>query len=233
MNSLLQLCALSLFSAVLQAPVNRGGTHGRRNLKSLLAFSRRIDEVSRWFGLVATWLVLLAALVCALDALLRYGIGTLLVLGGDGASGESFTWLFELYKANSNSLRDLQLVMFAGMVMLGSAWTLKVNEHVRVDIAYTALSDRARIWIDLTGTVLFLMPFCILMIYFSWPWFMESWTGNELSQNAGGMPRWPLKIFVPFGFALIFLQGVSELIKCVAALTSNYRREHAYEKPVQ
>jgi TRAP-type mannitol/chloroaromatic compound transport system permease small subunit len=203
-------------------------------LNALLALSRRIDEVSRWFGLIANWLVLLAALVCALDALLRYGIGTLLWMGGgDGNSSQGFTWLFELYKANSNSLRDLQLVMFAGMVMLGSAWTLKVNEHVRVDIAYTAVSDRARIWIDLSGTLLFLVPFCILMIYFSWPWFMQSWTGNELSQNAGGMPRWPLKFFVPFGFALLLLQGLAELIKCIAALTSGYRREHAYEKPVQ
>lgn len=186
--------------------------------------------MSRWFGLIANWLVLLAALVCALDALLRYSTGTLLWLGGESGS---FAWAFELYKANSNTLRDLQLVMFAGMVMLGAAWTLKVNEHVRVDLAYTAVSDRARIWIDLTGTLLFLAPLCILMIYLSWPWFMQSWTGNEGAQNAGGMPRWPLKLFVPLGFALILLQGISELIKCIAALTSDYKREHAYEKPVQ
>ena len=203
-------------------------------MKSLLALSQHIDRVSRWFGLIANWLVLLAALVCALDALMRYGISTLLWLAGnDDSSSAAFTWLFDLYKANSNTLRDLQLVMFAGMVMLGAAWTLKVNEHVRVDLAYTAVSDRARMWIDLSGTLLFLMPFCLLMIYFSWPWFMQSWTGNELSQNAGGMPRWPLKLFVPFGFALILIQGLSEAIKCVAALTTDYRREHAYEKPVQ
>jgi TRAP-type mannitol/chloroaromatic compound transport system permease small subunit len=203
-------------------------------LESALAFSKSIDKLSRWFGLISNWLVLFAALVCALDALLRYGIGTLLWLAGsDDQSSAAFTWLFDLYKANSNTLRDLQLVMFAGMVMLGSAWTLKVNEHVRVDLAYTAVSDRARTWIDLSGTVLFLMPFCALMIYFSWPWFMQSWTGNELSQNAGGMPRWPLKLFVPLGFALVLLQGVSELIKCIASLTSDYKREHAYEKPVQ
>jgi TRAP-type mannitol/chloroaromatic compound transport system permease small subunit len=203
-------------------------------MQQLLALSQAIDRLSRWFGLIANWLVLLAALVCALDALLRYSTSTLLWLGGGNSnSSQGFAWAFEMYKANSNTLRDLQLVMFAGMVMLGAAWTLKVNEHVRVDLAYTAVSDRARIWIDLSGTVLFLVPFCLLMIYFSWPWFMESWTGNELSQNAGGMPRWPLKLFVPFGFGLILLQGVSELIKCWAALTSDYKREHAYEKPVQ
>lgn len=203
-------------------------------MNRLLALSRGIDRVSYWFGLIAIWLVLLAALVCAVDALMRYGIGALLWLAGtDDSSNPAFLWLFDLYKTNSNTLRDLQLVMFAGMVMLGAGWTLKVNEHVRVDIAYTMVSDRARIWIDLTGTLLFLMPFCILMIYFSWPWFLQSWTGNELSQNAGGMPRWPLKIFVPVGFALLLLQGLAELIKCIAALTSDYRREHAYEKPVQ
>ncbi len=199
---------------------------------ALLTFSRVIDTISRWFGLAANWLVLLAALVCAVDALLRYGVtGLLWLAGGDGASG--FAFLFEIYKSNSNTLRDLQLVMFAGMVMLGAAWTFKVNEHVRVDIVYTTVSDRARLWIDVLGTLVFLIPFCVLMIYFSWPWFMQSWTGNELSQNAGGMPRWPLKLFVPFGFALLLLQGVSELIKCLAAMTSDYRREHAYEKPVQ
>lgn len=203
-------------------------------MHNLLDFSGVIDKFSRWFGLIANWLVLLAALTCALDAFLRYGInGLLWMADGEGTSSEGFTWLFDVYRANSNTLRDLQLVMFAGMVMLGSAWTLKVNEHVRVDIAYTAVSDRARIWIDITGTFLFLMPFCLLMIYFSWPWFMSSWTGNELSQNAGGMPRWPLKFFVPFGFSLIFLQGVSELIKCFAELKTGKRRQHAYEKPVQ
>jgi TRAP-type mannitol/chloroaromatic compound transport system permease small subunit len=231
----LQLYSICLFSLETQAPVNRNATRWEIYLlNSLLALSQQIDRVSRWFGLIANWLVLLSALVCALDALLRYGVGTLLWMADDNnSSGAAFTWLFDLYKANSNTLRDLQLVMFAGMVMLGAAWTLKVNEHVRVDIAYTAFSDRTRIWIDLTGTVLFLAPFCLLMIYFSWPWFMESWSGNELSQNAGGMPRWPLKLFVPLGFALILLQGLSELIKCVAALTTDYKREHAYEKPVQ
>jgi TRAP-type mannitol/chloroaromatic compound transport system permease small subunit len=204
------------------------------DLQGLLRLARTIDGLSRILGIAATWMVLLAALVCALDALLRYGLSWVLWMAGDGGNaGQGFQWLFELYKSNSNTLRDLQLVLFAGMVMLGSAWTFKVNEHVRVDLLYTAVSDRARVWIDLFGMILFLAPFCLLMIYFSWPWFMESWTGNELSQNAGGLPRWPLKLFVPLGFALLLLQGVSEAIKCIACLTIGYRREHAYEKPVQ
>jgi TRAP-type mannitol/chloroaromatic compound transport system permease small subunit len=200
----------------------------------LLALSRAIDRISQWLGVVANWLVLLAALVCALDAILRYSVSGLLYLAGNmGSAGGAVQWLFDLYRNNSNTLRDLQLVMFAGMVMLGASWTLKLNEHVRVDLLYTSVSDKARIWIDLTGTVLFLMPFCLLMIWLSWPWFMESWTSNELSQNAGGMPRWPAKLFIPLGFAFILLQGVSEFIKCMAALTHGIRREHAYEKPVQ
>jgi TRAP-type mannitol/chloroaromatic compound transport system permease small subunit len=178
--------------------------------------------------------VLLAALVSAFDALLRYSLSTVVWLDRWlSSSGGRLGWLFDIYRNNSNSLRDLQLVLFAGMVMLGASWTLKVNEHVRVDLFYASVNDRKRIWIDLTGAIFFLMPMCALLIYFSWPWFLESWTGNELSQNAGGLPRWPAKLFLPLGFAFLMLQGVSEIIKCVAALTTDYRREHGYEKPVQ
>jgi TRAP-type mannitol/chloroaromatic compound transport system permease small subunit len=203
-------------------------------MQGWLRLSRAIDELSRRTGVIANWFVLFAAIACALDALLRYSISSVIWLDRWlSSSGGNFAWAFNLYLDNSNSLRDLQLVLFAGMVMLGASWTLKVNEHVRVDLIYGSVSDRTRIIIDLTGAIFFLLPMCALLIYFSWPWFMDSWTGNELSQNAGGMPRWPGKLFLPLGFALIMLQGVSEIIKCVAALTTDYRREHGYEKPVQ
>ncbi|HUQ37912.1 MAG TPA: TRAP transporter small permease subunit [Aestuariivirga sp.] len=203
-------------------------------MEGLLRLSRAIDGLGRRTGIIANWFVLLAALVCAFDALLRYSLSTAVWLDRLLSSGEGrLGWLFDIYRENSNSLRDLQLVLFAGMVMLGASWTLKVNEHVRVDLFYASVNDRKRIWIDLTGAIFFLMPMCALLIYFSWPWFMESWTGNELSQNAGGLPRWPAKLFLPLGFALLMLQGVSEIIKCIAALTTGYRREHGYEKPVQ
>ena len=204
------------------------------NVQGLLRLSRAIDGLGRRTGIIANWFVLLAALVCAFDALLRYSLSSVIWLDRLLSSGEGrLGWLFDIYRENSNSLRDLQLVLFAGMVMLGASWTLKVNEHVRVDLFYVSVNDRKRIWIDLTGAIFFLMPMCALLIYFSWPWFLESWTGNELSQNAGGLPRWPAKIFLPLGFALLMLQGVSEIIKCVAALTTSYRREHGYEKPMQ
>jgi TRAP-type mannitol/chloroaromatic compound transport system permease small subunit len=199
-------------------------------LQAGLILSSAIDAVNRWLGIVANWMVLIATLVCALDALLRYSVNGILLAAGSNRWAQS---LFEVYRDNSNTLRDLQLVLFAGMVMLGASWTFKVNEHVRVDLLYTMGSDRKREWIDLVGGVLFLVPFCLIMIYFSWPWFLSSYLESEGSTNAGGMPRWPLKLFVPLGFGLLLLQAMSEIIKCIAALTSDYKREHAYEKPVQ
>lgn len=201
---------------------------------ALLAISRVIDEVSRRVGVFATWLVLAAALVSACNAVARYSIGAVLFLGSKtGAFQGSLTWLFDLYRNNSNTLSDLQLVMFSGMVMLGAPLTLRMNEHVRVDLVYGSVSYRTRAWIDLIGAIFFLVPMCLIMIHFTWPWFWEAWTSNEMSQNAGGLPRWPGKLFLPVGFALVLLQGISEIIKCVAALLGRYVREQAYEKPVQ
>jgi len=203
-------------------------------MAALLAVSRVIDRISRWTGVIATWLVLFAALVSAFNALFRYSISSIIWLDAKlRVFGGGLGFLFNLYRDNSNSLRDIQLIMFAGMVMLGASWTLRLNEHVRVDIVYGSASRRKRCWIDLTGAVLFLVPMCLVLIYFSWPWFLRSWVGHEMSANAGGMPRWPFKLFLPLGFALLLLQGVSEIIKCLAELTTNYRREFTYEKPVQ
>jgi TRAP-type mannitol/chloroaromatic compound transport system permease small subunit len=201
---------------------------------ALLGLSRAIDAVGRWAGLVATWLVLLASLVSAFNALFRYSIGSVIYLDTKlRVFGGGLGFLFDLYRENSNSLRDIQLIMFAGMVMLGASWTLKMNEHVRVDLIYGSVSYNRRSWIDLTGTLFFLIPTCVVLFYYSWPWFLESWRGNEMSANAGGLPRWPFKIFLPLGFALLLLQAVSEVIKCVAALRGIQSRENVYERPQQ
>lgn len=203
-------------------------------MRALLAASRLIDALSRRAGVLATWLVLLAALVSAFNAFARYSVGTVLYLDQRlGMFGGGLAWLFDLYRNNSNTMSDLQLAMFAGMVMLGAPWTLKMNEHVRVDLVYGSVGYRARTWIDLLGGIFFLVPMCLLMIHFTWPWFLEAWYGNEMSQNAGGLPRWPAKLALPVGFALVLLQGVSEIIKCLADLAGVSAREHAYEKPVQ
>ena len=123
--------------------------------------------------------------------------------------------------------------MFAAMVLLGGPYTLKVNEHVRVDLIYASVSERTRIWIDLLGGLFFLLPICLILVYFTWPFFLDSWRINEASQNAGGLIRWPVKLLLPVGFALMALQGVSEVIKRVAALSEHYRLQYRYEKPLQ
>lgn len=201
-------------------------------MELVLAITRVIDELNRRFGIIAIYLVLFASLVSAFNALLRYSTNGLMWLERI-VGGGFFGGIVDLYRQNSNALSEAQWYMFAGMVMLGAAWTLKVNEHVRVDLLYGSVSERARTWIDLLGGVFFLLPMCVLMIYFTWPWFMQSWVTNEGSNQAGGLIRWPFKLMVPVGFGLLGLQGVSEVIKCVLALTTNYVREFAYEKPLQ
>lgn len=178
--------------------------------RQLMPLTGVIDKLSEWLGVIASWLVLLACLVSAGNATIRYMI-----------SNSSNAWL------------ELQWYMFGGMVLLGAAYTLKVNEHVRVDLIYGMVSDRTRHWIDLLGGAIFLMPMCIVMIWFTWPWFVQSWAINESSNNAGGLIRWPVKLLLPVGFGLILLQGISEMIKRAAALRGFHVHEYAYEKPLQ
>lgn len=197
-----------------------------------LRFTRIIDELSRRVGLVAIWLVLFSALVSAFNAIFRYSISGMIWLERSYGGGV-FGGLVSFYTQYSNVLSESVWYMFGGMVMLGGAWTLKLNEHVRVDLFYGAISERARTWIDLLGGLFFLMPLCILLIWFTWPWFVQAWTQNIMSNAAGGLPRWPVRLMLPVGFFVLMLQGIAEIIKCIAALTTNYVREFAYEKPLQ
>jgi TRAP-type mannitol/chloroaromatic compound transport system permease small subunit len=200
----------------------------------LLALSRLIDGWTRRIGVIATWLVLLAALVSAFNALLRYSVNGLLAIDRRlGIPGGSIEWLFGLYRDNSNALGEAQWYMFAGMVMFGAAHTLRMNEHVRVDLLYGSVSGRTRLWIDLLGGIFFLLPMCALMIWFTWPWFLEAWASGEMSANSGGLMRWPVKLCLPLGFGLVALQGLSEIIKCSAALTGAQARDSLYERPLQ
>jgi len=179
-------------------------------MQTLIAFSRAIDWLNERFGRLATWLVLLACLISAGNALARYSLN----LG-------------------SNAWLEIQWYLFAGMVMLGAAHTLQRNEHVRVDILYGRLSTRAQIWIDILGGLLFLLPATIIMGWLSWPMFADAWLHGETSANAGGLLRWPVKLLIPAGFLLISLQGVSEIIKRVGALTGDCPTPPQYEKPLQ
>ncbi len=179
-------------------------------VKVLLSLSRGIDWLNTQLAVVANWLVLLAAVISAGNAASRY-----------------------VFSESSNGWLEIQWYMFAGMVLLGGPYTLKMNEHVRVDLVYGMVSERTRIWIDIVGGLLFLLPICVILTYFTWPWFVESWTINEASSNAGGLLRWPVKLLLPVGFFLMALQGISEIIKRVAALEHVIDVDFKYEKPLQ
>jgi TRAP-type mannitol/chloroaromatic compound transport system permease small subunit len=177
----------------------------------LLKLSRGIDWFNTQLAVVANWLVLLAAVISAGNAASRY-----------------------VFSESSNGWLEIQWYMFAGMVLLGAPYTLKMNEHVRVDLFYGMFaSERTQIWIDIICGVLFLLPICVILVYFTWPWFVESWNINEASSNAGGLIRWPVKLLLPVGFTLMAFQGVSEIIKRVAALEHVIDAEFKYEKPLQ
>jgi TRAP-type mannitol/chloroaromatic compound transport system permease small subunit len=204
-----------------------------RQLRGLLKFSRAIDDINAKFGVVANWLVLFACVISAGNAAVRYGINGFLALAADFPLLHGLASGIGWYGNNANAFLELQWYMFAGMVLLGGPYTLKMNEHVRVDLFYGMASDRTRIWIDIIGGILFLLPICIILIYFTWPWFLESYRIGEQSNNAGGLLRWPVKLILPIGFGLMALQGVSEIIKRIAALEHVIEAEFKYEKPLQ
>ena len=179
-------------------------------MQILLAFSRAVDKMNAFFGQVATWLILIACLISAGNASSRY-----------------------VFSASSNAWLEIQWYLFSAIFLLGASYTLKVNEHVRVDVIYSIISDRARLWIDAVGMAIFLLPATALLAYMNWPFFVESWSIQEGSSNAGGLIRWPVKLLPPIGFALLTLQGVSELIKRVAALAGVVHIDVKYEKPLQ
>jgi TRAP-type mannitol/chloroaromatic compound transport system permease small subunit len=187
-----------------------GRPEGNRNVRSLLRLSSAIDWLNDKFGVIANWLVLLACLISAGNAASRY-----------------------MFSASSNAWLEIQWYMFAGMVLLGAPYTLKMNEHVRVDLFYGMMSERVRIWVDIICGFLFLLPICIILVYFTWPWFVDSWRIHETSSNAGGLIRWPVKLILPVGFTLMALQGISEIIKRIAALEHVVDMHFDYEKPLQ
>jgi TRAP-type mannitol/chloroaromatic compound transport system permease small subunit len=164
-------------------------------VRSLLALARAIDALNGGVGRAVSWLVLGAVLVSAGNALARYGLDL-----------------------SSNAWLEIQWYLFSAIFLLASGWTLQRNAHVRIDVLSSGYSPRARAWVDLAGSLLFLMPMALLILYFSWPMFMQSYLGHEISSDADGLVRWPVKLLIPLGFALLALQGVSEVIKRIAFL---------------
>ena len=179
-------------------------------MNPLLRLSGLIDALNQQLAKLANWLVLLACLVSAGNAMIRYALDT-----------------------SSNAWLEVQWYMFAGMVLLGASYTLKLNEHVRVDVIYGHLRPRTRAWIDLLGVIFFLMPAALLIMAMSWPFFVESLRGQEVSPNAGGLIRWPVKLIIPVGMGLLALQGVSEIIKRIGYLLGVYNMDTQYGRPAQ
>jgi TRAP-type mannitol/chloroaromatic compound transport system permease small subunit len=161
----------------------------------LLQLSRWIDALTERVGQAARWLILLTALISAGNATARYGFNT-----------------------SSNAWLEIQWYLFAAVFLLCAGYALKHNQHVRIDVIASRFSRRAQAWIEVFGTVFFLLPMALLILVLAWPVFVASWSSGEVSSNANGLVLWPARLLVPAGFALLALQGVAELIKRVAFL---------------
>jgi TRAP-type mannitol/chloroaromatic compound transport system permease small subunit len=179
-------------------------------LRYLLALCRAIDRLNAAVGTLASCAVLIACLISAGNAVSRY-----------------------TFSISSNAWLEIQWYLFGVMFLFGAAYTLKNNGHVRVDILYSRLSPRQAAWLDLFGGILFLMPAVVIIGWMSWPFFLDSYAIREMSNNAGGLPRWPAKFLMPVGFGLLALQGLSEIIKRIAVLSGHLDLAPKYEKPLQ
>jgi len=164
-------------------------------MQGLLKISRAIDAVTAFIGKAVMWLILAAILVSAGNATSR-----------------------KLFDLSSNAWLELQWYLFGAAFMLAAAYTLQRNEHIRIDIVSNHLPRGVRHAIELFGHLFMLLPFCLLMVWETWPNMMESYSINESSSNYGGLIVWPAKAFIVAGFALLFLQGISELIKRIAII---------------
>lgn len=160
-----------------------------------LSLSKSIDSLNERIGLGISWALLIAVLICAGNALVRYLLNT-----------------------SSNAWLEIQWYLFGAIFLLASAYTLRRNEHVRIDVLVSRFSKRTQVWIDVFGFVFFLLPATLLILWYAVPYAMESIRNQEVSSNAGGLIVWPAKVLIPIGFLLLTLQGISELIKRIGYL---------------
>jgi TRAP-type mannitol/chloroaromatic compound transport system permease small subunit len=164
-------------------------------LRFLLSLSRFIDGLNERIGRSVYWLVLAMVLISAANAIVR-----------------------KVFNYSSNAFLEAQWYLFSAVFLLCAGYTLLRNEHVRIDVIAGRLSPRGQAWIDVFGTVFFLLPMAILIMWLSWPVFVQMYVHHEISGSAGGLVLWPARLLLPVGFALLVLQGISELIKRVAFL---------------
>ncbi len=164
-------------------------------MEGLLALSRAIDRFNEFIGKTVSWLILASILVSSINAVVR-----------------------KTFNMSSNAWLELQWYLFGAAFLLAAAYTLKQNEHIRIDIVYGLWSRRVQHWIDLVGHIFFLMPFTLLMVYYLVPYTLRSVRSGEMSTNAGGLIIWPAKALLLAGFVLLAVQGVSEIIKKIAVM---------------
>lgn len=167
-------------------------------MRLLQRLSALIDRANDHIGRLVYWLVLAMVLISAGNAVIR-----------------------KVFSMSSNAWLELQWYLFSAVFMLAAGYTLLKNEHVRIDIVAGRLSARTQAWIDILGTIFFLLPMTLMLTWMSWPYFMRAYTENEQSGSAGGLMLWPARILLPIGFFLLSLQGISELIKRIAFLTGH------------
>jgi TRAP-type mannitol/chloroaromatic compound transport system permease small subunit len=164
-------------------------------MKPWLALSRVIDAVTDRIGRGLTWFILAAVIISGTNAILR-----------------------KVFNIGSNAWLEVQWYLFAAVFMLGAGYAFLKNAHVRIDFISGKLTARARNWIDIIGIVFFLTPLCLMLMRLGWPLFETAWVKNEMSQNAGGLIRWPVMLLIPLGMTLLLIQAMSELIKRIAFL---------------
>jgi TRAP-type mannitol/chloroaromatic compound transport system permease small subunit len=164
-------------------------------MRILLAISSGIDWLTEWIGRSVAWLILAAVMVSAVNAVVR-----------------------KAFNMSSNAWLELQWYLFGAAFMLAASYTLKHNEHIRIDIFYSSRTRRTQHWIDLLGHIFFLMPFVILMAWMTVPYTLQAWRSGQISTNAGGLIIWPARAFLAAGFILLVFQGLSEIIKKVAVM---------------
>jgi TRAP-type mannitol/chloroaromatic compound transport system permease small subunit len=202
-------------------------------MNALLSLAQRIDRLNDRFGTLAAWAVLLSCFISAANAIVRYGLDY-----------------------SSNAFLEIQWYLFAACVMLGASQVLRLNEHVRVDLVYSRLGGRGKVFVDLFGLVVFLLPVMAYMAWLSWGLFVvklstgmsaadsvaslgfmgyvaKLLTSGELSSNSGGLIRWPVMLVLPLGFGLVTLQGLAEVVKRAAWLAHRYDMDTHYERPLQ
>lgn len=164
-------------------------------MKAMLTLANGIDVVNERIGKTAIWLVLVVVIISAGNALSRYALNM-----------------------SSNAWLEIQWYLFSGIFLLCAAYVLQKNEHIRIDVIAGRLSERAQNWIDVFGILVFLLPMALIIGYLSWPVFMNAWNSGEGSPSPGGLIRWPVRLLVPVGFAMLTLQAFSELIKRIGFL---------------